>query len=235
MTCDLQKLFRTLSSSLPKTEDDEFVLCQSNLPRPPAHLHTDALAATWDWHFYSMPVARVDFFARNETFRALGLLVLAKVFHPDPPRVTIHLAKPGSSGRAPLKRLVLDYSYNPSHIPGYARAPDRFSYIPETPAVHPWSNTTLAVADLPQLVLGDPEHPAYEMKDVVETEAATGFGHDHGNVLIGELLLNLGNSLNEETEVALEGEMGCRGVGAGSAEIRFFVPGHVFYNQPRPW
>ncbi len=235
MTCDLQELFGPLVRALPRTENDEMTISRENLPEPPSSLQAGVLTVTWGWHFYSSPIARVDFSGYRQALQALGLLVLAKVFHHSSPRVTVELARPKSPSGKILKRLILDYSYDPERIPGYARMPDRFSYVPERLGVHPWSQTALAVYDLPRLDLGDPERPLCSLGDYADAEEATGFGDDYGNVLMGELLLNLGNPLNEGNEVGLEGELGCRGVGAGSAEMRFFLPGHVFYNEPGPW
>jgi hypothetical protein len=55
------------------------------------------------------------------------------------------------------------------------------------------------------------------------------FGKDTGMVLFAELLLNAALPQNEEDEYELEGEGGFRGVGINSAEVKLFLPGHIFW------
>ncbi len=229
MVCEIQELFEDLLIPLGQRQESDFVFSRSNLPEPPERVRAEALAATWGWHIYSMPIVCVDFFGERPAFQALALLLLAKVFHPGPSRVLLELADPGSATGVPVDRLILDYCYDPHRIPGYARAPDRFSYSPEKVGRHPWLGTCLNPSDYPQLALGDPEAPFGDMEGFGKIDCAVGFGHDYGNVLLAEMLLNLGSPMNETTEVALEGEMGCRGVGPDSTEMRFFLPGHLFY------
>lgn len=235
MICELQKYFGEVASSLPNEDDQEFILSRSNLPKPPEQLRTDELTATWGWHFYEMPIARADFFARKATLRALGVLIMARLFRSTSYPTEIVLGKSTSSSRTPLRSLVLDYCYDPESISGYARKPDRFCYIPEKTQRCPWAHISLPYRDYPRLVLGNPESPTSTFDDFSNANVATGFGHDYGNALIGELLLNLGSALNGESEVVLESAEGHGGVGPGSAEIRFFMPGHVFYDEPEAW
>ncbi len=55
------------------------------------------------------------------------------------------------------------------------------------------------------------------------------FGRDTGMVLFAELLLNAALPQNDEDEYELEGEGGFRGVGINSAEVKMFLPGHIFW------
>lgn len=78
------------------------------------------------------------------------------------------------------------------------------------------------------------------MKDIVITEedwrnrdTIRSFGNDEGTALFAELLLNVGQSENRIDEYELEGEGGFRGVGVCSAEVRLFLPGHLFWDDDK--
>ena len=58
-----------------------------------------------------------------------------------------------------------------------------------------------------------------------------GFGSDEKNVRVAELLLNISRLDNTTDEYELESEMGFRGVGFGSAEVRLWLPGSVAWND----
>ncbi len=101
--------------------------------------------------------------------------------------------------------------------------------------VHPWTYMDMRHYDLPLLSLGHPDSVVADLESFLKNETGAGFGTVEGNALLGELLLNLGLPYSDTDEVALEGELGARGVAPGSAEMRFFLPGHVFYDEPEPW
>ena len=65
-------------------------------------------------------------------------------------------------------------------------------------------------------------------------DAVHGFGTDHGRALFAELLLNAGRPESSTDEYELEGEGGFRGVGIQSAEVRLYLPGHLFWDE-REW
>ena len=253
MACDLERVFGALADIVPEADDNEpvgpdyneeddddddliIVFSADNLPRAPAQLKTDDLAASWGLHSYgSTPFEMVDFTAPKRTFRLLGLLILSKVFHDGPEAVTLDLGYGGPGTPGPIRRLVLDYRYDASERFGYSSKPDRFRYMPGRDDKHPWLGSTIQPRDMPIAYLTGSDWEESRLSDGEARETAVGFGGDEGNVLFAELLLNASMPWNERDEYALEGECGFRGVGPGSAEIRLFLPGHVFYDQPVPW
>jgi hypothetical protein len=242
VTCDLERVFGALADLVPEQDEDEeaqawnIVFSAENLPRAPAELRTDDLALSWGLHDYgATPIEMVDFCAAKRTLRLLGLLILAKVFHEGPEHVTLHLGMPGLKTAAAIRRLVLDYRYDASERLGYAKRPDLFRYMPNSDDKHPWYGSALQPRDMPVLYLTGPDWEMGHLAGPDNRETAVGFGGDEGNVLFAELLMNASMPWNDGDEYALEGESGFRGAGPGSAEIRIFLPGHLFHDDPVPW
>jgi len=55
-------------------------------------------------------------------------------------------------------------------------------------------------------------------------------GSDLGMILLAELLLNISNPKQENNEFDLECENGFRGIGPGSVEVKFWLPGSIGWN-----
>jgi hypothetical protein len=104
---DLASPFAHVAERLER-ESGFIALSEENLPVPPPVLAKSRLCATWGYHFYGdSPVEHVSFEADKATFRALGLLVLASVFHRLPEGVTLLLrgsARPCSRAIFPSSR-----------------------------------------------------------------------------------------------------------------------------------
>ncbi len=89
--------------------------------------------------------------------------------------------------------------------------------------------------DLPGLSLRHPDSTESGIDSYLKSETAFGFGSEDGNALLAGQLLDLGLPTSDNDEIALEAEPGSRGVSPGSAEMRFFLPGHVFHAAPIAW
>lgn len=134
-----------------------------------------------------------------------------------------------------VRRPVLNYQNEPGERLGYAKKPNLFRYAPDRHEKHPWYGSILQPVDMPILYLIGPDWEMGPMFGPDHRETAVGFGNDEGHVLVAELLMNASMPWNEGDEYVLEGVCGFRGAGPGSAEIRLFLPGHLFYDKPVPW
>jgi hypothetical protein len=221
MSCDLERLFGSLATTLSRQPDAEIRLTATTLPRPTALLTTDRLYATRGLHEYDPGAFRAHvahFHAYKTTYQQLGLLILAVVFHPDLEEVTIELTHPAST----IKRLVVESPFRvPYDIrPGYNTRPYVFNYPPSAPSRFPWPD----IAD-PTIM------PCFYF---INQEILRGFGSDTGSVRLAELLLNAGQTGNPEAEYVLEGDGGYRGVGYLSAEAHLWLPGSAAWD-PTQW
>lgn len=233
MRCDLEDLFRGVAEDVPSSIDlgEEFIFSASTLPVPPTRLRTGALVVHRGKHqygdYYLTDV--LHFQAEKCTYECLGLLILAVLFHPDPKQVTVELAHPSSE----IRRLIVEYEHptpDPAHG-GYSTLPYALAYSPQETERHPYSNQNLDPWDLPCLYLveAEPHSPARTETDIRDT--ARGFGTDSGSVLLATLLLDASRPDNVVDEYELEGELGFRGVGPGSVELRLWLPGSIGYSD----
>jgi hypothetical protein len=235
MNCDLERLFADLGANLPTSADEELALASASLPLPPAHLATDQLYIEKSLHDYN-GYFRADvvlFHARKVTYRQLGLLILAVVFHTLPEPVEVDLTHPASA----IKRLIVESPYQgPDDIrSGYNTRPYVFSYWLEDTTRYPWPYP-LTPTELPCFYLTNYETTRGLSIDEewAARDAVRGFGTDVGSVRLAELLLNASQLNNPVDEYTLEGDGGNRKVGYLSAEARLLLPGSIGWN-PDAW
>lgn len=229
--CDLETIYSDLASQLPSRTDryESITLSSQNLPLPTSEITTDnlyILKATHDYNDWF----RVDalwFFARKETYRYLGLLILSVVFH-RVSEVHVRLNHPHSE----IKGLIVEYAYRniDELTAGYHTQPFAFEYYPQLPAKHPFDRCMLP-KDLPCFELSNSKDLNFTDDDWKQRDTVKIFGSDTGLVLFAELLLNLSLPHNEQDEFELEGESGFRGVGISSAEARLLLPGHLAWTE----
>lgn len=62
-------------------------------------------------------------------------------------------------------------------------------------------------------------------------DTVIGFGSDTGSARFAELLLNISQPENIQTQISLEGDSGIRGVGVMSAEVQIFLPGDLAWTD----
>lgn len=229
MACDLEGVFGDLVDVVPTSTagDDTFVFSARTLPVPPAEMGTDRLIIAKGTHTYH-PVWRVDALgmqAHRRTYRQLGLLILAVVFHETPIRVRVDLTHPTSD----VKQLIVEFEYLHEAHGGYIARPYAFAYTPADTARHPWYDRpwSWGTPDLPVFTLTNGEDLVVRPADWERRDTVRGCGSDPASVLFAELLLNAGRPDNPVVEYQLEGEGGFRSVGEHSAEMQLFLPGSL--------
>lgn len=231
--CDLERFYGEQTLLLPATVSHEFdgmAFGSSNLPVPPPVLVSNTLCATWAYHFYGdFPIEQVSLEAGKDTYRQLALLLLACVFH-KPEKVKLELQHP----RSIIRRLLVRPRQHDENYPGLVSMPYRFTYFPELPARHPWSQMRLSPGEMPVLTLTNQQEMLSSHEDLPNRDTVVGYGSDQATCLFAELLLNAGLADNQQLEFRLEGECGYRGVGPGSAEIALWLPGSLGYLDAEP-
>lgn len=174
----------------------------------------------------------LHFHADRETYRHLGPLILATVFHPEPAQVRVQLTHPATQ--------VMTLPISCTHptwaraLEGYQTQPYAFEYQPGEMQRFPWGDLRLDLDDLPRLCLASSRYFGDIEEDWRRRDVAEGFGGDVGSVLFAELLLNASRPENPVTEYHLEGDAGVRCVGPMSAEIGLNLPGSPAWD-PSEW
>lgn len=228
--CGLESIFGDLGGRLLLSTggNESFTFTSESLPLPPVQMETQNLYITKGSHIYhpSFKVESVAFNARKETYRNLGLLVLAAVFHSQPSEIAVKL----NHSESDISNLVIEYKHLDLAVPyaGYRTKPFYFEYYPELMRKHPFDKC-IDPQHLPCFSLTNTEDFQNSDDDWKNRDTVRIFGSDAGMVRLAELLLNAALPQNEQDEYALEGEAGFRGVGIKSAEATLLLPGHIFW------
>lgn len=229
--CDLETVYSALASQLPSRTDgnESITLSSANLPLPPSAMATDNLYILKADHVYNdwFKVDQLWFFARKETYRYLGLLILSAVFHRIS-EIKIKVNHPHSE----IKKLIVKYDFRnlDDLTAGYYTRPFAFEYYPQFPDKHPFDRC-VSPKDLPCFELSGSANSGIAGDDWKRRDTVKIFGNDVGIVLFAELLLNFSVPHNEQDELQLESESGFRGIGVGSAEVQLFLPGHLAWME----
>jgi len=235
---ELELVYAEAAQRLPSLLDDDVALGadqpppapavfeRGTLPTPPEGVYAERLLIVGGSHGYgALTVDLVEFCAHRETYRALGLFVLAALLRPGPNRFELALTHPASQ----VRRLVVDTTYRRLDAASGLRTE-------ASGAVYfPARRRRLALADakggaeqLPHVMLTDAEEvvsrdwPGDPIRDTV-----VGFGSESGAYVFAELLLDVGQEWNTEVEYMLEGPYGFGGVAPASAEVRLWLPGSL--------
>ena len=225
--CDLETTYSDLASQLPSQTDgnESITLSSQNLPLPSSEMASNNLYILKVDHVYNdwFKADMLWSFARKETYRQLGLMILSVIFH-QRLEVKVRLNHPHSE----IKTLIVEYARGKMNelTAGYHTQPFAFEYYPQLPDKHPFDRCVLP-KDLPCFELSAAKNLSFTDDDWKERDTVKISGSDVGMVLFGELLLNLSLPHNEQDEFELEGESGFRGVGISSAEVSLFLPGHL--------
>jgi len=230
--CDLQTIYSDLASQLPSRTDgnESITLSSENLPLPSFEMASENLYIVKVKHNYNnwFETDLLWFYARKETYRYLGLLILSVVFHQEASEVKVRL----NHSYSEIKRLIVEYA--PRSInnltAGYHTQPFAFEYYPQLPAKHPFDRC-VSPKDLPCFDLSNSTDLNFTDEDWKQRDTVKIFGSDVGLVTFAELLLNFSVPHNEQDEIQLEGESGFRGVGISSAEVSLFLPGHLAWTE----
>ena len=204
------------------------VFRHGDLPAPPAELSTGGMYARRGAHTYSsLTVDAVHLFAGPDAFRCLGLWIVACLLEPGPGERWLRLTHAGSE----VRHVCVDTRYRmvDGERPGLHTQPHAVVYYPgAAPAA-----SLDEQAALPILRLTD-RSERFAGFDDAGRDAIVGFGSDAGAWRFAEVLLNLSQPWNTRREVGLEGPAGSGGVGADSAEVRFWLPGSIWWS-PDDW
>lgn len=222
MRCDLHNYFRGMADGLPIDENQKHSFTSQTFPNIPDHLTTEMVAIRKTHASYDdFRVDRLGFFAQRPTYQELGLLILSVVFRPGGKRVHLELTDPMSD----IKHVIVEYGGKTKRSSGYRTRPEEFIFFPRKVDTHPFTRQQLQPFDLPRFRLTNLTELVVTEEDWVRRDTIIGFGNDDASVLLAELLLRIGSSLNDTNEIVLEGEGGFRGVGTHSAEAAFYLPG----------
>lgn len=228
--CGLENIFGDLAARLPLSSDgnESFTFTFETLPVPPSQIETQNLYIKKGSHIYhpSFKIDSIGFNARKETYRYLGLLILAAVFNPQPSEIIVKLTHAESD----ILNLIIEYKHFDlvSLYSGYRTKPFYFEYYPALSWKHPFDKC-IDPQHLPCFSLTNMEDFQNSDNDWKNRDTVRIFGSDTGMVRFAELLLNAALPQNEEHEYELEGEGGFRGVGINSAEVTMLLPGHTFW------
>jgi hypothetical protein len=228
--CGLESIFGDLAARLPISTDgnESFTFTSESFPVPPLQIETQNLYIKKGEHIYH-PAFRIDsirFNARKETYRYLGLLLLAGIFNPPPSEIILKL----NHAESDILNLVIECEQIDLNtvFPGYWTKPFYFHYYPKLMQKHPFDEC-IEPQHLPCFSLTNTEDFQNSDDDWKNRDTVRIFGNDAGMVRFAELLLNVALPQNEQDEYALEGEGGFRGVGIHSAEATLLLPGHFFW------
>jgi hypothetical protein len=239
---DLEFLYADAAARLPTSHDYDAALEagqphlaratfeHGSLPAPPAHLTTARVRVAGGSHGYgALTVDTVEIAAHRETYRALGLFILAALLTPGPNRFVLGLTHPASQ----VRRLVVDTMYRQLDSGGGLRTEATgAAYFPARRRRLALEDPAVSAGELPHVFLTDVEEmvgrdwPGDPVRDTV-----LGFASDHGAYAIAELLLDVSQAWNEEVEYSLEGPYGFGGVASTSAEIHLWLPGGLGWNE----
>lgn len=206
-------------------EEEPFVFRAGAVPQPPAHLESPRLVVNCGSHDYNgtFRVDHLSFFAKKETYEALGVASMCALLSAQPAVVEIALTHPCSD----VKRLRLEFAHKRAAAHGLHLAPIAFVYCPARPSRRPWVGEFGAdpYRDYPGFDLAAAYGPPitrdqWESRNVVKV-----FGQSEGVGRLIKLLFDMSRPENPENEFVLEGEGGFRGVTALSAEATFWLPG----------
>lgn len=204
---------------------------RGSLPTPPRGLRTARISIACGSHLYGpLTVDVLHVSAHRETYRALGLWILAALLTPGAERFELSLTNPASM----VESIIVDTMYRQNGGGGLRTEARGATYFPSK-RTHLGKADTLSEGELPTILLTDREgfagrdDPTDPPRDVV-----VGFGSDAGAYRIVELLFDISQSWNEGREYTLEGPFGFGGVAALSAEIRFWLPGGFGWD-PTAW
>lgn len=188
----LEDFFGNIASSLPTTSDsDPFIVTENFLPCPQQPISTAKLVVEKGVHEYgsSYRIDQLWFFAHKQTYRKLGLLILACIFSKDVDRVELLLTHEQSD----IKKIVIEShklhvdTLTPGYQ-GYFAKPFAFVYWAEVQSwLHPLHRLQAFDQDLPQLLLTNEEDFCVTEEDWKTRSVILGFGTPLGATHFAQL------------------------------------------------
>ncbi len=230
--CDLQTIYSGLAFQIPTESGgyESITLSSENLPLPPDEMTSGNLYIVKTKTNYNnwFESDLLWFYARKETYRNLGLLILSVVFHRQVSEIEVEITHPHSE----IKRLIVEYAPpNINELPsGYHTQPLAFKYYAQLTAKHPFDRCVLP-KDLPCFEVSNSAGLSFTDEAWKQRDKVKIFGSDTGLVAFAEVLLNFSLPQDGLDEIQLEGESGFRGVGISSAEVSLFLPEHYAWTE----
>ena len=229
---DLHAHFEHVLSTLPIEAEAEMRLTAESLPEAPAELSAKRLIALGyvDMRYYdTMRCDVVQFSADKQSYRALGLLAFAALFHGS--RHVVELGNPTdyaaqrAEGARTLSRLIVDARPPlPNELSELTVVPMTYSYWPRLrESTHP-----LASEDAPWGVWRDSDRPSLAWSTInlvavppchPERTVLHWFGTMTGTARLAAALLDFGLPDSELEKLCLEGPHGWQSVSARSDEV----------------
>ena len=234
----LESLYANVLVQLPIQPDEPFLLNGSLCAAPPDEILTSQLKVVpWPLgHGYgdSARYDAVHFFADKNTYRRLGLLLFANMFHPNR-EVILHLSHPQTA----VTKIRIDCvvpNLSNARLMGLASRPLAFGYEPSPVThLHPlWKEewriqgqyekySGRAAYHLPDFYLTNETRRCGNADDFASRRIIDGFGGPEATATLAALLLDIGLPQTALTEFCLESPSGNWSVAIGSAEAKFHV------------
>ena len=228
---DLLDAYRAQLAALPSADDDDLTLTGDFTGAPPAEVTSETLVlkARFPGRIYeTVRYDLVEFFADKATYRALGLLVFATIFHRALSVVHLagdqHCCLHGTS----ITKLVIDSRrQDPDPMPSeLVCVPTAFGYWPAPPSSsHPLYDDERhrPRTALPTIRWSDEDDMPTTEADFQTRSVVYGFGEPAAAARMAALFLDFGLPHNTRTEANLEGPAGYQSVSAWSAEACLWV------------
>lgn len=228
----LKSVFKRFKDSFPEVFcEDSITFKSDNLTTQSYDFMLNSLALMKEYHYYDnyYRTVQLNWFSRKEDFKYFGLLILSVVFNNDTQEAVIKITNPKST----IKKLIIRFSYNHnfSYIFDYKTIPFSYEYWPTEIERIPWTNRKLNHDDYPCFFLTNEKEMIVDEEDWAGRDTVVITGTDVSLILLAELFLNISNKHNKIPEISLEGEMGFRGVGPGSAEVKIWLPGSTGWRE----
>ncbi len=180
-------------------------------------------------HVYSPAIRyeNLEFLVDRQSARILGLLVLWTVFQGSSEDVVVNLTHESTN----IKRLVIRSLPVVASSSKAEFAVRRFEFYPSEFGKHPWVQDQLSPEAMPYFLLSNAEDAVVDV-DTAILDHLIVTGSLDGLLNLAEFLLSIGMPQSTRNEYDLESECGFRGVGPGSCEVRFSLPGSLAWQFP---
>ena len=228
---DLREFAAPVLHELAIVHERTIVITPEMTGAPPGEIASDGLVlrARFPGHVYhpSTRVDLVDFFADKPTYRALGVLLLATIFHRSSTTIELepHPDAEHLNGTRITKLIVDSTRESPDpYASELLLVPTAFGYWPQpSRARHPLHEEG-AQRPLPEVTWSNDDDMLIADVDWETRSVVRGFGEIGAAARVAELLLDIGLPATERAEYVCEGPAGgAQTVTPRSAELRLWV------------
>lgn len=229
---DLANFVADALARLPTEENQNLTLTAETIGAPPPELETERLLLKGSFpgrviHPSNTRLDLVDFFADRPTYRALGLLIFATIFHQT--RVQLHLdcSEGTHLNGVSITDLVIDSRRDQEEPYADELVVRPFSYgywpVPSRER-HPLYEPTLNQREMPWIIWSNEQDMVITEQEWQRRSFVYGFGEMFAAARLAGLFLDIGLPGSQSTEFVLEGPTtGTQSLSAMSAEARIWV------------